>query len=307
KNAWKAILEALKNFVKDVIKFMENLDIAALWLSRRMRVVERARAASRGKLPTSSTVEIGRMYRYLRVGRVYIEDPIRLQRELDKLYNAVKTVNTTYFESISQATTRLHSARGKYGKELDDALVNCVLSIPWEVIDRTFGMNALSGTNKFGRPGVRGTDPLLGGITIYRLDGKLGDRGTVGFRYHGIITEDSTEEVFNIEESREFKTIQAPDMAGIPDLVIKILEGISSGTQKSAQEKMKRMMTNVESFIKQASTDEKITESDMKAIRRFSSALSYWSHSASRRLYSTSMGVSRAVLTYCEKSIKTYR
>lgn len=307
KSAATAILSAIKTFFNNLIDFLSNLDVTSLWLTRKVGVIERRRTASRGKHISEPKIELGRMYRYLRAGKIYVEDSIRLERELNQLLEVINVACGTYLDEILKSAQRLTSAKGKYGKALDDELTNNILAVPWDALANRLHMKAAPAANPFGRGNLKVTPDLLGGISVYYLEGYLSKKGTAGLRYHGLVTDDSTVETFNISDTREFKTLGPADLGGIPGVLKEILTAISRGSQQSTRDKIKRTKSTLESFVRERSQDENLSESDMRAIRRTTSALTYWTHSVTRRLLTNSLSVCRITIAYCEKSIDTFR
>lgn len=304
--AGRAAIDAIVNFFKSLIKYLSEIDMAATWLSRKVAVLERKAIATRGKKSNSSTVEIGRLYKYLRVGRIYPEDAMRLERELDHLLSIIQLVNKDYTNAIIEAVnTLVNTAGNKTGIELEKTLVRHILDIPLDSLATKFKMSHAPKT-RFNRDGVLETDPLLGGYSVFYMRSDLITKGSKGFRFHGYSYQNTTPEVFQIESSREFKTLAAADVAALPKYLKQILEAISKAANAERRGKLDRARSTLENFLKHKASSETTTESDMDSIRRTTMALTYWMDSVSRPLYSTSMSVCRAVITYCEKSIQTY-
>lgn len=306
-DGFKSILEMIKTFFKHMIEFLDNIDITSTWMLRRTALLERVAITSRGKRPSTSKVELGRIYRFLRVGRIYADDSMKLEHELKRLHNAVDVIGKEYLDEMVNSCNSLGSAiNGKTGAELDQAVTQHVLKIPLDSIASKLRMTGVS-YERFNRSNVMATPALIGGRSIYYLKGELINKGSKAFRTHGFIYEETVPETFQIESTREFHTLGPVDIGSIPNVIKDILIGISKSANAERRGRVKRAQQSIDSVLKSMSGKESVTETDMETVRRTVTAMVFWLHSVSKPLFSNSLSVCRATLNYCEESAKTFK
>ncbi len=169
----KAILEAIKRLFNSVMDALSNLDIAATWMTQQCNLMERKRVTSVGKTAKSPTIEMGRQHRFLRVGRIFTEDSIKLTSELKNLSDVIAVINTDYTTSLIRGASKLSNIpKGLHDAALGTALVHCVDEIGLNRIASKLGMRGIDNT-RFGRANVMATNPLLGGQSLFYLNGNF--------------------------------------------------------------------------------------------------------------------------------------
>lgn len=301
--AVKAILDALRSFFTALVNFLSNMDLAASWLMRKVVLLERQVASSRGKSATEPTVTLGRQHRYLRVGRVFAEDSLRLETELKNFKNVIGVIGTDYLNEIMKAANNLPRAVGdKSGDALNEALVSLVKSIPFDSMASRLSMGPAP-YDRFSRNNVQATPPLIGGKSMFYLKSDLDGKGVRGFRFHGFTYEKTGREVVRVEATHDFNTLSPAQIGNIPTIVRDILMMISRSSNASTRSQLNRSKATLENFARVQTA----SGGDIDNIRKTVSILTYWMSSPSRALFIDAMSVCRAVVSYCNASIKTYR
>lgn len=301
--AVQTILKALQNFFKSLIEFLSNVDLAASWLMRKVVLLERQVASSRGKTAGEDKVTLGRQYRFLRVGRVFAEDSLRLETELKAMKNLIDVIGTQYTNEILKAADKLPGvARGKSGADLTSAMVGLVKSIPFDSLSGSCNMGPAP-TDRFTRANAKATPPLLGGKSIFYLKSDLDTKGVRGFRFHGFFYETTGREQAQVESTHDFNTLSPAQIGNIPVIVKDILILISKASNASTRSKVNRAKATLDNFVKSQNG----LSTDIETIRKTVVTLTYWMSNPSRGLYLDAMSVCRAVVVYCNASIRTYR
>lgn len=305
KKSLLAVARAIRQFFTKFVDYLSTVDLASTWLTRKLNAIERKVATSRGKEATEKQVTIGRMNRYLRVDRIYADDAIKLEAALHDLQNVVKLTGHDLINALCAGADNIPAAaKGKSGAALDEALTRLVLNMPLETLTSKFNM---SGVSRFGRSGVMASKPLLAGKSVFFMRGKLAEKGTKAFRFHGFLLENTHEETAKFDDSRKFKTLLPEELGTIPGLTRDLLLSVSKASGVSVRQKIGKTRTHMESFVKHASENKDLTASDIEIIKRTTSAFTYWMHSVLRPLNNTTVSVCRGVISYCDASIKTYK
>jgi len=303
-SAVKAILAALQNFFKSLFSFLSSMDLAASWLMRKVVLLERQVASSRGKVAQQERVTLGRQYKYLRVGKVFAEDSLRLETELKNLLGVINVINTEYLNSVLKVAERLPAAvRGKTSDALVTELVGLIRGVPFDGLASKMGMSDVP-YERFSRKNVQATSPLLGGKSLFYLKSDLDAKGVRGFRFHGFSYDTTGRDVGRVEATHDFNTLSPAQIGNIPTVVREILQQISKGANASTRSQITRTQRTLDNFVK---AQESSAGGDVDAIRKTVSTLTYWMSSPSRALFIDSMSVCRAVVLYCNASIRTYR
>lgn len=301
--AVQAILKALQTFFRSLVEFFSSVDLAASWLTRKVVLLERQVASSRGKSVTQATVTLGRQYKFLRVGPVFADDSLRLESELKNLKNVVALIGGDYLTEIMKAADRLPTViRDKRGPELTNSLVGLVKGIPLDNLASKLGMVAVP-YERMNRRNMQGTPPLIGGKTVFYLKSDLDTKGVRGFRFHGFQYEPSGRETMQVEATHDFNTLTPAQIGNIPTVVREILSMITRSANAGTRSKINRTKSTLDNFIKGLTLD----AGDVDQVRKTVSILTYWMSTPSRALFIDSMSVCRAVVLYCNASLRTYR
>lgn len=299
----RSVAKAIQDFFKAVLEYLSNLDIAAVWLGRKVSLLAKTVPTTNGMRAEQQTIEIGRQAKFLRVGAKYIREAGRLEHELKYLKKAIDVISTTYAHGLLDAATHMPGAvRGKTGTVLELALVEVVESIPFDKVSQVLDMGPAP-HDRFNRSNVRMSKGLLGGSSIFYLQADLLKKGVSGFTFHGLLYEKTLGNELSIDSHVEFDVLQPGQLGHIPDVLKEILASLSHASNlpvRSAIGRAKASLNNLTSNMQG-------TEHDVSMVRRTVSALTYWMGNPSRQLYSNSMSVVRAAVTYCEDSIKTYK
>lgn len=299
----KSVAKAIAEFFRAVLDYLTNLDLAAVWLGRKVSLLAKTVPTTNGMRATQSTVEIGRQAKYLRVGAKYIREAGRLESELKYLTKAIDVISGTYAHGLLDAATRLPGAvRGKSDATLELAMVEVVESIPFDKVSHDLDMGPAP-HDRFNRGNVRMSKPLLGGHSIFYLQADLLKKGVSGFTFHGMLYEKTLGNELKIDSHVEFDVLQPGQLGHIPDVLKEILASLSHASNLPVRSSISRAKASLNNLT----SNMQGTERDVSLVRRTVSALTYWMGNPSRQLYSNSMSVVRAALTYCEDSIKTYK
>jgi len=299
----KSIGKAIAEFFKAVLDYLSNLDLAAVWLGRKVSLLAKTVPTTAGMRAEQNTIEIGRQAKYLRVGAKYIREAGRLENELKYLDSAIKAISTTYAHGLLDAATHMAGAvRGKSGSVLELALVETVETIPFDRVAQMLDMGAAP-QDRFNRSGVRMSKPLLGGHSIFYLQADLLKKGVSGFTFHGLLYENTFGNELKIDSHVEFDVLQPGQFGHIPDALKNILASLSHASNLP----MRSSISRAKASLNNLTSNMQGTEQDVSNVRRTVSALTYWMGNPSRQLYSNSMSVVRAALAYCEGSIKTFK
>lgn len=306
KKLWKAFIQAIRSFFKNLYTYLTNMDLAATWLSRQIAVIERKIIASRGKVPGEAKVQIGPLARYLRYGRLFADDALKLDTELSHLHSVLEIVRAHLVPTVLDHADKIPATVGNHrGAELDRALTQMVLSMPLSQIATKMHMTAAP-QSRFNRSNVLMTPPLLGGSSVFYLQGKLVEKGTRGFRFHGMVYDRTTEEIPVFAVSHDFRTLSPQEITRLPQLLRDILKSISKSTNQELRSRIARTEKALETFLTKSESNEALTSSDIELIRRTTTSFTYWTHSVLRPMCSTSISVCRASIAYCNESFKTF-
>lgn len=299
----KAAITALQNFFKALIDFLANVDLAATWLSRKIAFLERQVATTKGMRPSEPTIKLGRSGRYMRVHGHQVEDAARLEMQLKQLHDVVHVMVHQYRNVVLTAGQELPgAARGKTGDDLAKALVDVIARIPFADIASKCQMHAAP-YERFHRNGVQATNSLLGGLSLFYLNGNLKEKGLSGMRFHGFLFETTGRNELKIEKEYELATLQPGQIGSLPAVIRSLLDVVVSGSNGSVRSQASRVRSTLDTFLKTSSLE----ASDMDAVRKTVSTVTNWMQQPSRSMMVHSMSVCRAALAYCHASIKTYQ
>lgn len=299
----KAIGRAIAEFFKAVLDYLTSLDLAAIWLGRKVSVLKKTVLTTNGMQTTAATVPIGRQSKFLRVGVKYIRDATRLEQELKYLDKVIGVISGTYANSLFDAATHMPGAvRGKSGDLLELAMVELVEKIPFDRVAQMLDMQSAP-QERFNRSNVQVSKPLLGGHSIFYLQADLLKKGVSGFTFHGMMYEKTTSNELKIDSHVDFDVLRPNQIGHIPDVLKSVLDSLSSASNLPVRTSINR----AKSSLNNLTNNMEGTEHDVSLVRRTVSALTYWMGNPSRMLYSNSMSVVRASIAYCEDSIKTYK
>lgn len=302
----KAVLTALQRTLEAVLNAIANFDIASTWLLRNVKLLERKRATSRGKNPKEPTVTLKASHRYLRVGRVFADEPSKLLAELRRLREFVGFCSNTYAPALQKGVTAVKSrSKGKTGSEFELALINAVEDIGFNRLANTLKMSNAP-TDRFGRSGVKSTMPYIGGRSMFLLDGNLSQKRTRGLRFHGFQFANSYRNPPPLDASREFSTLSVGDLHGIPELLRDLLMSISKSSSGRVNASLRSVKNTLEGYVQELSNNPNTSEPDIRALRATAGAFGNWSQSVVGPSYGNALSVVRAVLAYAQASTKTY-
>lgn len=306
KSMGKAIIDLIRRIFDYVMDALTNFDLVATWMLRNIKLLERKRITSRGKVPKEAHVSLGSQHRFLRVGRIFADEPVRLTAELKHLLTVLQVLSNEFAQGLQRGASAVVSRGGsKTGSELDKALVDAIEDIGFSRIGNHLKMSS-EGKDRWGREGVKASPPLLGGKSIFLFDGQLSSKGVKGLRFHGLAFGDTYRTPFPVAESREFVTLTTSSLAGIPDLLTDIVGIISNAGSKRVKNNMKEIQRNLEQYANTRMGQSTVEEADMRAIRSVVNAFTNWSKNVIGPTYGSSLQVCRAVLAYAQASTKTY-
>lgn len=299
----KAIGRAIAEFFKAVLDYLTSLDLAAIWLGRKVSVLEKAVPTTNGMQATVATIQIGRQAKFLRVGAKYIREASRLEQELKYLDKAIGVVSGIYAHGLLDAATHMPGAvRAKTGDMLELSLVALVEKIPFDRVAQQLEMQSAP-QERFNRSNVQVSKPLLGGHSIFYLQSDLLKKGVSGFTFHGLMYEKTTSNELKIDSHVDFDVLRPNQIGHIPEVLKSVLSSLSNASNLPVRTAISRAKASLNNLTNSMEG----TEHDVSLVRRTVSALTYWMGNPSRQLYSNSMSVVRASIAYCEDSIKTYK
>lgn len=303
----KAIVDLTKRIMNAIIDLLTNFDLVSTWMIRNVNLLERKRRASLGKLPKEKYVQVGASHRYLRVGRVFAEEPTRLRTELKNLLNAIRVINDELAPALVKGANALASRGGnKHGSELDRALVDAVEDVGMGRIASHLRMSGAE-RDRWGRANVQASPPLLGGKSLFYFQGDLGQKGVRGLRFHGLMFADTFRMPYKLESERQFMALTTSDLAGIPEALKDILMAISRSSSGTVLNSMKSLRDGMDRYVSQRMNQSDITEEDLRLIRSAVSAFAGWSKNVPGPLYGNALAVCRGVLSWGQASTKTYQ
>lgn len=298
----RAAIAALQTFFKALIDFFSNVDLAAVWLGRKISFLERQVATTKGMRPTEGSVKLGRPGRYLRVHGLQIDDAGKLESQLHQLHNVVKVMAQDYRKAVIDVGNDLPAAaRGKNGKVLVEALVETINKIPFNTLAAKCNMHAAP-FDRFRRNNVQATQSLLGGFSLFYLHGDLREKGVDAFRFHGFLFEKTGRNELKIEREYELSTLQPGQIGELPGLVRTILDDISRASNAGVRSSANKTRQTLDNFLNTSSFE----PSDMDVVRKTVSTMTHWLQQPTRSMLIHTMSVCRATIQYCYASIKTY-
>lgn len=306
KKIGKAVLDAIKRFFTMMMDALSNIDIAATWMNQHINLLERKRLTSVGKTPTKPTVTLGRQHRYLRVGRIFAAEPVKLLSELRRLSDVVEVINNDYAPGLVRGTSAMSSIGNSVsGDKLTTALIASVEQIGFTKIASKLKMTSAD-QGRFGRSGVMATPPLLGGQSVFFMQGNLVEKGTAALRFHGMLFTTTSREPYKLAETHEFKSLSPADIVGVPDILRKLVNQCSKGSSDGVSKHMRRLRSDLEKLVDSKMSDAQVSEPDLAKIRSAANAYMYWTRSVTLPLYGNAMSVIRTVLSYSQQSVKTW-
>lgn len=301
----KAILDMIRTVFQFVVDAISNFDLVATWLLRNIKLLERKRLTSRGKTPSQPYVTLKSTYRFLRVGKIYADEPIRLHTELRRLKEVLGVISSEFVTGLARGASAVNSRGGnKTGSDLERALLDAVEDIGFSRLATHLKLQDI-GSDRWGRSNVKGS-AFLGGRSMFYLQGDLGEKGTRALRNHGLQFTDTFRNPIPVEESREFASLTTSDLSGIPDVLTDIVMTISKSGSGRVTTSIKQLRDGLDRYVSSRMNDAAISEEDMKYLRSVSNAFTSWSKNVVPPLYGTSIQVVRSVLNYAQASTKTY-
>lgn len=302
----KAILDMIKHVFNLIVDALSNFDLVAVWMLRNIKLLERKRLTSRGKIPSARYVTLTTTHRFLRVGRVFADEPVRLHTELKRLRDVISVVSNEFAPALAKAANSVQSRGGdKTGDDLQRALLDAVEDIGFSRMSNHLSMSSVD-KDRWGRDNVKATAPLLGGKSLFMLQGKLSENGVKALRTHGFVYSDTFRTPFPVSASREFVTLTTSDLAGIPELLTDIVTAISKAGSGRTLSSFKQTRDTLDRYIAKRMNDSALSESDMRNLRSVVNAFASWSKNVANPLFGNSLSITRAVLSYAQASTKTY-
>lgn len=299
----KAILSSIRKFFAALIDFLANADIAATWLQRRVKMLERQVGTTGSMNATSNKITMGRDYRFLRGSGGLNDDAGLLETNLAYLHKVAKVIVKEHQVAIVAAGGRLASSvHGKTGDALTEVLVGIVESIPFDQLASKIGMHAAS-KERFNRSNVMASPTLLGGMSLFYMQSDLRSKGTNAFKFHGFTFEPTRRNEAKIAPTAELSTLLPNQIGKIPEELTKILTEISNGSNASVRGQVSKTRASLEAFVHSVSED----TPDAENIRKTVSSITHWLQQPNRALILHCMSVVRSTINYCNASIKTYR
>lgn len=302
----KAILDMIKHVFNLIVDALSNFDLVAVWMLRNIKLLERKRLTSRGKIPKQKYVTLTTTHRFLRVGRVFADEPVRLHTELKRLRDVISVVSNEFAPALAKAANAV-STRGanKTGEELEKALLDAIEDIGYSRMTNHLSMSTVD-KDRWGRDGVKATAPLLGGKSLFMLQGNLSEKGVRALRTHGFVYSDTFRTPFPVAQSREFVTLTTSDLSGIPELLTDIVMAISKAGSGRVINSFKQTRDGLDRYVSKRMNDSVLSENDMRNLRSVVNAFASWSKNVANPLFGTSLSITRAVLSYAQASTKTY-
>src|SRR5690606_20304544 len=99
-------------------------------------------------------------HRFLRVGRVFADEPVRLTAELKHLLTVLQVLSNEFVAGLQRGAGAVVSRGGnKSGDEFEKALVDAIEDIGFSRIGNHLRMSN-EGKDRWGREGVKVTPPL---------------------------------------------------------------------------------------------------------------------------------------------------
>lgn len=299
----KAAIDALRAFFKALIDFFSNVDLAAVWLSRKIAFLERQVATTKGMRPSTPSVKLGRNGRYLRVHGLQIDDAGKLESQLHQLHNVVKVMSKEFRQAVVDASADLPAAaRGKTGKVLIDSMVHVINQVPFDTIAAKCNMHAAP-FDRFRRNNVQATHSLLGGFSLFYLRGDLREKGPDAFKFHGFLFEKTGRNELKVEREYELSTLQPGQIGELPKIIKDLLDDISRGSNAGVRASADRARRVLDQFLNTSTFE----PNDMDVVRKTVNTMTRWMQQPARAMLVHSMSVCRASIQYCYASIKTYR
>lgn len=299
----RAAVEALKAFFKALIDFFSNVDLAAVWLTRKIAFLERQVATTKGMRPDQPSVTMGRNGRYLRVHGLQIDDAGKLEAQLHQLHNVVNVMSKDFRQAVIDVAADLpHAARGKTGKVLLDSMVSTIDKVPFDRLAAKCNMHSAP-FDRFRRNNVQATHSLLGGFSLFYLRGDLREKGVDAFRFHGFIFEKTGRNELKVEREYELATLQPGQIGELPRIIKDLLDDISKASNAGVRSAANKTRQTLDMFLNTSTFE----AGDMDVVRKTVNTMTRWLQQPARSMLVHSMSVCRASLQYCYASIKTYR
>lgn len=302
----KAVMDMVVRIFNAIIDAVANFDLVSTWLLRNIQLMERKRVTSRGKVPKEDYVTLPQNHRFLRFGRTFADQPYVLLRELKTLKTTLDIIGNDYTAGLERgaAAVRTRTNR-KLGEDLKQGLLEAVEDVGLSRIAMRLGMSPIS-KERFGREGTKATSPLIGGKSIFYLDGDLSQRGLGGLRSHGLTFGDTYRNPFPVAAEREFVTLSVSDLSGMSDVLKDIVMSISKSSGGKTMTSMKNIRNSLKSYMQSCESATYMTEDDIKMVRSTVNAFTSWSKNVINPFYGNALQVVRVTLTYANKSTQTY-
>lgn len=304
KSIGKAILSLIKRIFDKLVDVFTNIDITATWMIRMIRLMERKRITSRGRIPDKPNVTLGANHRFLRVGRIFPDQPTKLQSEVKRYSELVKIVGNDYPTMVASGVKDIRTRVGsKTGGELEQAILDAVNSMGFNTIAGRIRMS--SNTTRWGKMNAKEAEPYLGGRSLFFIDGNLSQKRLSGLRTHGFRFTDTYQSRFNEASEREFVSLTTSTLEGIPKQLEEMMMAISNSSSKRVMSSLKDSRNAIEGLI--TSRANNATEEDMKALRQAANAVISWSKNVADPVFGNGLQVCRAVLAYGQASLKNLK
>lgn len=303
----EAILKAIRAAFKYLSESLANFDITSTWLITNISLLQRRLKTSRGRHPSERTVIIGGTHRFLRVGNIFADNASKLHTELGNYLKTLTViVNDLPSEVARGGKDLIQKTTGKTNQELEQAIVESCIGIGFDKIASRLHMSDAPKA-RFGRELVKQTSPLLGGKSIFYINGDLPSKGIAGLRLHGFRLDNTYSTVYPDNGERAFNSLSYNDLSGIPEKLRGIVDIISKSSSRNVRDAFKNTNNDLERLITNFKNNKDTSEADINNLRRVANAYLTWSRSTVPPFYGNALQVVRAVLSYAQASVKIYK
>lgn len=307
KSIGKAIIRAIKKMFDTLVDYFTNMDLTATWLIRLTKMLERRRVTSRGRIPKNINVTLPASHRFLRVGRVFTEQPVKLNTELRRYRDLLKIVSNDYPSAVASVVKDIViKTNGKFGDELEQPILDAVNSSKFNTIAGRLRMSKTP-TSRWGYDNVKETDPYLGGRSLFYFDGNLSERRLAGLRRHGFRFDDTLLARFKEEKSKDFVSLTTSTLEGIPQILEEMLRIISNSSTKNVSRSLKESKDSIDKWVNAKMSSDKSREEDMMKLRQVSNVIMSWSRTVTGPIFGNALQVIRAVITYGNASMSNLK
>ena len=285
----KTILETISKLFRSFYKWITEIEVINLYLSRKAYMLGKSAIGSRGRNIKQSTVILDRLNRFLRVDHIYLKTSTKIESEL-KTLNKVCSVcyhdlPLAVTDTISKLSTTIHTV------DKVSAMQNLIDSIPFSSIAAKMNMSQAEPSRWKGR-NVLVSPSLMGGKSVFLLDKK------------GFIYADTLNTQFPYTASREFDTLSPIGVATIMPCVTDVLGTVSNKTNSTVLSKVRTAESSVKRYIEELAKNDSLSKTEFDFLRQSAMNLVHWLSNVIHPLGNDVVSISKAVIQYGSKSIE---